>query len=462
MKHTLLGLVLAFTIAPSLASFAAPLQAVVEAEEEVYAFEPANNGAGPMWCHGSTSLGRIGDLVVASGLETLPGVKPLNNCRWVLFARDNNDWKKVAVDPKGRTREPSPLAVFKDGRIFLSVNPTLVADTNAYSGPARPEILQFSAGRVDQPWETILPQWNGSPKFTEHSYRSFAADGASGELILFQNIGYTHAEWAFRDRGGRWSANGKLEWPWGADYEKPQPIRVCYPNVALRNGAVHFCGVSDIVEPKSAWRAYKKELTGREWDYEFRRLFYTWTPDIRSGQFKPWVEIASREETCGWITPGDLWVGPDGRVHILWTERAIDPQLRAKFFLNARQTNSLNYAEVRDGKILARKTLLEAREGGPQLTPASGRFHVTPEGRLFVIYYLSGRDANGRSLSENRLREMREGGEEIRVPLKRPFTEFFTATPRAGSEPSFYIDLMGQQAGLNNRIHYARIRLRNN
>ena len=35
----------------------------------------------------------------------------------------------------------------------------------------------------------------------------------------------------------------------GEEYAKPQPIRVCYPSVQLRDCAVYFCGVSDIVEP---------------------------------------------------------------------------------------------------------------------------------------------------------------------------------------------------------------------
>ena len=152
--------------------------------------------------------------------------------------------------------------------------------------------------------------WDGGPQFSEHSYRSFAADGASGSLILLQNIGYTHAEWAFRGGDGQWAAKGRLVWPWGAEYDKPQPIRVCYPNVAIRGRQVHFCGVSDIVEPYSKWRDYKRKLTGREWDYDFRRLFYTWTDDITAGKFQPWVEIASRDKTAGWIEPGDLYVAP--------------------------------------------------------------------------------------------------------------------------------------------------------
>ncbi|MHC4353972.1 MAG: hypothetical protein ACYS0H_14785, partial [Planctomycetota bacterium] len=199
-----------------------------------------------------------------------------------------------------------------------------------------------------------MPVWSGQPKFTEHSYRSFAADGPNHELILFQNVGYTHAEWAFLDRNGRWSAQGRLKWPWGAEYEKPQPIRVCYPNVAIKNREVHFCGVSDIIEPNPQWRAFKKEITGRNWDYDFRRLFYTWSPDITTDKFKPWVEIASREKTCGWIMPCDLWPAPDGDVHILWTERALDERLREKFFPAEKQSHSLKYAVVRDGKIVLR------------------------------------------------------------------------------------------------------------
>src|SRR5437867_22880 len=42
---------------------------VVEVEEDVYTFDPANNGAGPMWCAGSTCIVRAGDDVFASGLE---------------------------------------------------------------------------------------------------------------------------------------------------------------------------------------------------------------------------------------------------------------------------------------------------------------------------------------------------------------------------------------------------------
>jgi hypothetical protein len=439
------------------------LRPLVEIEEDVYAYTPADNGAGPLWCSGSTCLVRIGDDVFASGLETLRDAKPLNNCRWTLYRRGPDGWQLQQADPSGRTREPCPLVAVAGGRLLLSANPTLVADRTAGGGgPARPEILQFSAEDPKARFETILPVWEGRPAFTEHSYRSFAADASAGGLILLQNIGYTHAEWAFRDGQGRWAARGKLIWPWGAEYDEPQPIRVCYPNVALRGRAVYFCGVSDIVEPYRQWREYKRRLTGNTWDYDFRRLFYTWTDDISSGKCEPWLEIASRDKTCGWISPGDLWVAPEGTVHILWTERAIDERLRQEFFPDQKQSHTLQYAKVRAGKVVSRRTLLKAEEDGAGEIPGRGRFQVTPDGRLLVFYYVHGKDASGKAVSENRLMELRPDGTigpQVRVPLKHPLSDYFTATVRAGSPPSVVLEVLGHRVGSFNTVSYARIRL---
>jgi hypothetical protein len=439
----------------------AVLKPVIEAEEEVYLFVPADNGAGPMWCGGSTTMIRVGKEVFASGLETIPGRKPLNNCRWMLFERSKKGWIKKMVDEEGRTREPSPMAAFHNGRFFLSANPTLTPP-DTYNGPARPEILQFTRSGGKLKYEKLLPVWSGNPPFTEHSYRSFAADGQSGELILLQNIEYTHAEWSFLDSSGKWSAQGKLEWPFGSDYEEPEPIRTCYPNVMLKDKKVYFCGVSDIIEPKKEWRKFKREITGKEWDYDFRRLFYTWSDDITSGKFHPWIEIASREETCGWIFPSDLWAGPDGSVHILWTERALDERLREKFFPEAKQSHTLNYAVIRDGKIELRRTIAIAEEGRSQLIPGPARFHIAPGNRLFIVYFTKGINDSGQSIAENRIVEMSDEGipvTSVVLPLKHPFSSFFTATVRAGSKPSEILDMFGITEGTKNTISYARVRL---
>lgn len=433
------------------------LNPVVEVENEVYSYSPANNGAGPMWCMGNTSIVRHGDRVFAAGLETLADAPPLNNCVPLLFALENDTWRLVYRGEE-RTREPSPLGVFADGRLWLSENPTLTDPEHHGSGPARPRILQFNAEAVDEPYSVLHPTWDGEPGFTEHSYRSFAVDGPNHELVLFQNIGYTHAEWAFY-ADGTWPAQGRLAWPWGAQYDTPQPIRICYPTVQLHNRAVHLCGVSDIVEPYQAWREAKKEITGRDWDYDFRRLFYTWSDDITGGTFHDWVEVSSRDATAGWILPGDLYIAPDGDVHILWQERAIDERLREKFFPEARQSITLNHAVVRQGQVVSRRAVFEWHEGTPSLVPGWGRFHVGPDGRLFVFFYVSGTDAAGQNIAENRVVELLpdgEFGEAVRVPLEKPFTNLFTATVRGGSAPSQYLDIMGDHGSV---IRYARVKL---
>ena len=137
-----------------------------------------------------------------------------------------------------------------------------------------------------------------------NTYRSFAADGPVGNSSCFRTLNTRTPSGRFEIKP-HWF-NGQLRWPDGQEYPKPQPIRVCYPNVLLQNRAVYFCGVSDITEPYPEWRAFKKELTGQQWDYDFRRLFFTWCPDITTGKFSDWIEVASRDSTCGWIMPGDL------------------------------------------------------------------------------------------------------------------------------------------------------------
>jgi hypothetical protein len=172
------------------------------------------------------------------------------------------------------------------------------------------------------------------------------------------------------------------------------------------------------------------------------------------------VEIASREKTCGWINPGDMWLGLDGAAHILWTEQALDERLREKFFPDEKQSHSLNYAVVRKGKVVSRRTLLAAEEGKSNERAGRARFHITPAKRLFVFFYAYGSDASGQPVSENRLVEILadgSAGRPVRVPLDRPFSDFFTATVRAGSPPSKALELLGVRQGSGTTISFARI-----
>ncbi|NOZ22909.1 MAG: hypothetical protein GXP25_17670 [Planctomycetes bacterium] len=439
---------------------------IVEIEENVYTYEPADNGADPMWCLGNTCIVRVDDSVFASGLETLKQFKRLNNVRWLLFKRETAGWKLQQADEKYRTREPCPLGCFPGGPLFLSVNPAILTDSNAEGGsPARPEVLEFSVRDPKAPYKAILPQWNDKPAFREHSYRTFSVDGPNREFILFQNIGTDHSEWAFRDCEGRWFA-GQLPWKKREDTSiapyHSKRARANYPCVVLKNREVHFCGASAY----NKWdRVNTMELAGRKWGNRWRRLRYVWTPDITKQKFSDWIEIANTQKHGGWLFAEDLWLDPEGVAHLLWVEQPIHWKLRKEHFPDIKRTWALKYAQIREGKILLRKTLVETGEGiSHEALGGTGgaRFHVTPDHRLFLLYYVFGKDEKGKAVSENRLMEIfrnGETGQAVRVPMKHPMSQFFTATPRGGSAPSMMIDLLGVRAGAKNTISYARVKL---
>lgn len=428
------------------------LNAAVEVDEEAYRYQPADNGAGPLWCYGSTCLVRAGDDVFMSARETRPDLKPLSNCRWNLLRRTGDGWRVEQKDEADRTREPCPLAVFRDGRIMMSVNPSL-APPDQYSGPAEPRMLQFSAADPAAPFKALMPRWEGAPAFTEHSYRGMAADGERGELLLLNILGHECYHWSFLDAEGRWSAAGKIEFPWGADYETPEAVRLCYPNIALEDRAVHIMAISDVIEPVAAWKQAKFEVTGLEWDYEFRRLFYCWTPDLARRPFSAWQEVASHERTCGHISNRDVWVHADGGAHLLWIERNVDMRIRDRFFPDEKLCVKMVHAVMRDGRMARRDTLAQFDEGSGGDMPLSARLHATADGRLFV---LCAGEQTGNSVME--ILPDGSQGESAPLDLAKPLANFMTATVRGGSPPSDTLDVMGQDPD-GPAIRYVRVRL---
>ncbi|MCZ6681380.1 MAG: hypothetical protein O7E52_29550, partial [Candidatus Poribacteria bacterium] len=316
---------------------------VVEAEDVVSRYVPPNNGAGPLWCYGAPLLVRHGDWVYVSVMETGEDVPPLCNTRWQLLRRDRQGWRVCQQAEDFREREPCPMVGLADGRLFLSINP-LTEPPGKNRGQCAPHLLQFSIEEPQRAGLSIRPVWDEGHHFTEHSYRGIAADGPRGELLVLNIDSPTGAQfWSYRDASGTWARHGQIRFP----------IRSCYPQVALRAQVAHILAIGDIVEPNSEWRAYKHEKTGRDWDYVFRRLFYTWTPDITRSDFASPTELENLDATGGYIRNLDLWIDPNGAAHLLYLKQPVQSALmRDEFFPGVPLTTSLEYCVLRDGAVI--------------------------------------------------------------------------------------------------------------
>ncbi len=293
---------------------------VVEAEDVVTKYTSANNGAGPLWCYGSTVIARQGNDVYLSIIETGKDVPLLCNTRWQLWHRSAGGWKIVRSEKEYRQREPCPIGIFQKGAVFLSVNPSVEPPGVKY-GRCRPLVLEFNPNALADAAKTHQPVWADAARpggsrqgtyFTDHSYRGFAADGANSELLLLNINAQTGEQFvSYCDSKGKWHQKGKIKFA----------IRSCYPQVALRGRAAAVMAIGDIVEPVEEWQKLKFEKLKRKWDYVFRRLFYTYTADIRNSNFTAPIEIDTVEKTAGHIQNLDLYIDGEGATHLLYLKR---------------------------------------------------------------------------------------------------------------------------------------------
>jgi len=430
----------------------------VVAEETVYQYHPANNGADPLWAYGSTVIARWQDQVAISGLETLADVPPYNNVRCVVYQRREAGWTLAWSDDR-LTREPCPVGVFQDGRLILSTNPTLGSGPEPSGGPAQPTLLEFSFENLADP-QPSLPAWRTDAPFNQHSYRGLGVDGALSEVLLLNINDSIGQEWSFRDSTGEWIAQGQLSFPY--DAASRLLYRLCYPQVALANRQAYVMAISDIEEPVTEYLQYKKAQGSSAFIYVFRKLYYAWTPDIASTPFSAWVELADEEATAGSVHNEDIWMDSDGSAHMLWIESPVEQQLRDAFFPDVKLATDLVHAVVRDGVIVSREVLLHWQEGEPGERVQWARFHGTCNGDLYVLYASRplGSGASSAGALQNRLaRLLPEGGMSgsAAVPLAQPLARFMPASERSGAKCSQRIDMVGStEQGV---IRYARISL---
>ncbi len=412
----------------------------VIAEEEVYTIVNPDNGAGPMWAYGSTEIARSGDTVYVCQMETGASIPPLSNTRWRLLQRADGGWRLVVEPDRFIQREPCPLAVIRD-TLFLSVNDSTQPPGTQY-GNCEPHVLRFrcSGGAVEQ--TKLTPAWAKQHTFTDHSYRGFAADPEAAKVVMLNIDAETSEQNAcLMTTDGQTIGTASVSFP----------IRACYPQVALRGNAVHVLAIGDIVEPVAGWKAYKFEQTQRSWDYVFRILYYTATPDITRQGFTAPLEIANVDATGGAISNQDLWISPDGAAYSLYTECEVaSALLRDRFFPGKSVIPSLRLAVVKDGAVASRTVLYHGSEASQ---PGWARFHVAADGTVYAVLYVSGSGAGNKLLQ---VYPPVENAPLIPIPAQTPLPAFCLANIRAGNLPSNTIDLLGQSG---NVLRYMQLRL---
>ncbi|MFP6887945.1 MAG: hypothetical protein VB997_10295, partial [Opitutales bacterium] len=430
---------------PPLAAKAKVLRAVVEMEQEVYRYEPFDNGSTPMWCHGGTCVVRDGKNVLLSGIVNAPGVTPPWNTQWVLLRGDGGKLRKVADGGRFLEREPCPM-VCLPGEAFLSVNSIDPESTESRDM----EILRFPFAGDSSAYEKplpLVPDWSKPYKVAPHTYRSIVADRERSELLIFTldyrtPIGWEEMMWSFYGKG-KWLAKGVVKFP---------QVRVTYPAVHLKDRAVYLVGSTDPV-PGGSIRDYQQ-------------MFFTWSDDVTTGKFHDWVELVNREKTGGYVHSLDLRFVDDSRgkrAHVIWYDRllSLDRSFQAKYAPGLRQRISLNHSIIKDGKMVSTRAIVFGYGDGEGEIPSRvARFHSTPDGRLLVLHHVT--DPH----YEMRVAEVFADGSvgpSEKIPLKRSMPAFFSSGQRFGCKPSWLVDVLGdtrRQGYLGGTFRYARIRIK--
>lgn len=423
--------------------------AEVEVEELVTTFVGPDNGAGPTWCYGAPLIVSTGQGVFASITETGENVPPLCNTRWQLWQRDRDAWRLVQQAPEYRQREPCPLGVWQGDALLLSVNPSLEPPGTKY-GRCHPHVLAFDLNHPRRQPKMLTPIWGRAAHFTDHSYRGMGVDNAARELLLL-NIDAATGFYrvAHYSRRNGWRECGTLSFP----------IRSCYPQVVLRQGAAHVLAIGDIVEPVEEWRKHKADVLKRDWDYVFRRLFYAETPEVTRTPFGDPVEIDSVEETAGHIRNLDLHVDREGIVRVLYLKQPIQHAfMRDRFFPGKPMESILMLARLEKGQVVEKVELMRGEHDAGAPVPVFARLHEVYGGALYVLWATHTAHPEGGVKINNGVARLGEAIRAEPLAMEHPMSIFFTNTTRGGSLPNWTVDMLGVGEAAR-EIRYARLRI---
>ena len=343
------------------------------------------NGSGPGWSFGNSPLVRLGDRVFCTDSQVTPGREPFNHTVMRLFEkRDGGPWRIVYEDTGVFQREPCPV-VLAGEKLLVTVNPTArpyAPEEPSRVVPCTPKMYVFDvSGEVRL--EKILPMpWDTETcNFLDHSYRGGAADAVTGDLF-FDNLHYppdSEGEhiYALLDRELNPVITDALVFP----------ERSCYHNIALHGGEAYVFAVQDIVEPNKEWLAYKRQVTGQEWDFDFRTVWMNYTPDIRTQGFAASVRVCDREATCGWTDNLDCCYAADGSMLLVAREQNVHQRfMRDHFFPQEELYSVLKVYRFLHGEL--QEVFCVDRAGEETGGEVSYRafFHTAADGSVYLFW----------------------------------------------------------------------------
>ena len=222
-------------------------------------------------------------------------------------------------------------------------------------------------------------------KFLDHSYRGGAVDAVTGD-IFFDNLHYppdSEGEhiYALLDKELNPVCTRDLVFP----------ERSCYHNIAMRGGEAYVFAVQDIVEPNTEWLAYKRQVTGEMWDFDFRSIWMNYTPDIRTQGFAPAVRVCDREATCGWTDNLDCCYTADGEMLLAVREQNVHQRfMRDHFFPQEKLYSRLSVYRFAGGVLQETFAVDEASEENGDAARYSALFHTAADGSVYLVWNKSG------------------------------------------------------------------------
>ena len=416
---------------------------------------PFHNGSDPVWSRGNSVIVRVGDRVFATNSRVFPKRALRSRTSLELYEKCGDEpWKMVYYDEGVFQRESCPILYLGDHKLAVTVNPTArvyAPDEPNIGAACIPMVYIFDISGEVQKIDTIRLTWDDPEYFFhDHSYRGFTLDTANGNLFLVNQYivsGGAHC-YALCDHTFKTLQAGKLDFP----------VRSCYHNMAMRDGELYVFALRDIVEPNAAWKQYKFEKTGNEWDYDFRRVYLRYSPDITKEALGEAVSVCDRDDTCGWIYNIDCSYDKQGDMLFLVSVQNVHfPFMKERFFPDAALETVLELYRFRKGQLVETRILDRSADEEGHMTQYGGFFHTASNGDVYIVWSKETDLAYNKVKTGTYLSKV-EALEEEPVMLMDRFATVYGNKTRLGAAGSDMIDMYWPEN--SERIMYGRYDLR--